>query len=100
MSRTVAWMRDKLTGQSLELTQYYRTFNAIYYEHKKPTDEMCSILNITMDRAEKLRREGYKIENSQRNDVHNFCAKGNPVDYEKVTNRKKPLPTHIIDDER
>lgn len=73
-SRTTKWAKDGFLMKGLNQDQklYYKYFQQLYYDHRKPTEEMCRVLNITMERAIELRREGGRFENHQRGDCENF----------------------------
>lgn len=85
MSRTTNWAVDKLKNADKVAKTYYTTFNQIYYKHKKPTEDDCKVLGITMERAIELRKEGYKIENRQRADAANWADRYEPRQFEDQT---------------
>lgn len=94
MGKTTKWAEQKLTakdGLTPEEIKYYKVFNQIYYLHKKPTEEDCILLKITMERALQLRKEGSDFENRCRRDAMLIANYQKPVQYERVTNRKLKL---------
>lgn len=103
MGKTINWMMDKIPKLDKEAALYYKTFNNLYYNHRKPTEEHCKILGITMERALEIVKESNSIENAQRRDCQNFVELNKPPKnskaggqtdnisyFERVTNRKGP----------
>lgn len=92
-------MKDKKETKKLSTKDklYYKTFNAIYYDHKKPTEEDCQILNIPMEKALELRKEGTETEYNQRNDAMGIADFGGAEKYEKVSKfTERPNSTDIV----
>jgi len=92
MSKTTNWAVDTPNRLPKEYRKYYKTFNDIYYKHRKPSEEDCKTLNLSMNELIKLRSDGYRIENRQRQDCANFSDYADISSFERVTNRKCKLP--------